>query len=309
VSRAAVGLRLKKQLTALFAARRFDVIHVHAPIFPTLALLGIACAPSTARLVGTLHTHFQDSRALRLFRRPLQRYLDALDGIIAVSDTALASMRRIGFACDATIIPNGVPLPYWRSGARLDEFSDGKCNLLVQARLEPRNHVGTVLSALRRLPEQQRQKVRLLIVGDGPEKTRLLQEAAGLSAVFLGPQLCRRPDFAASSDIYCFTAAIASHPMSLLEGMAAGLPVLAHDIAGVKGLLRDGIEGFVLPLGDAPAYAAALSRLVADDALRLRMGRAAALRAAEFGWDRVAAAVEEFYFEVIRARSEPCSAR
>src|SRR5690242_12922152 len=49
VSRAAVGFGLSRELAALFLAQRFDLIHVHAPIFPTLALLAIRCAPSSAR--------------------------------------------------------------------------------------------------------------------------------------------------------------------------------------------------------------------------------------------------------------------
>jgi phosphatidylinositol alpha-mannosyltransferase len=313
VARAAVGWNLHGELSALFSRRGFDVIHVHAPIFPTLALLAIRCAPEASRLVGTLHSHFSESRLLRLLRGPLQRYLDALDGLIAVSDSALDSMRRVGFRCDAAIIPNGVAISDWKSGRRLPAFDDGCQNLLLQARLEPRNHVGTVLSALRRLSPELRAAARLIVVGDGPERTRLLQESAGLRVSFVGPQLSQRPDFAATSDVYCFTAAIASHPISLLEGMAAGLPVLAHDIDGVRELVTDGHEGFVLPLSDPAAYATALSRLLADARLRAAMGRAAALRAAAFSWQRVAGAVENFYREVIaatsRARSEPYSAQ
>jgi phosphatidylinositol alpha-mannosyltransferase len=304
VSRAAIGLGLHRQLSALFARRRFDIIHVHAPIFPTLALLAIHCAPQDARLLGTLHTHFADSRVLRLLRRPLQRYLDALDGLIAVSASALESVRRVGFSCDAAIIPNGVDLDYWSGGRKLPQYADSRLNLLVQARLEPRNHVGTVLKALRLLPPQARDFVRLIVVGDGPERQRLAAESAGLPVAFVGPQLDRRPDFAATSGIYCFTAAIASHPMSLLEGMAAGLPVLAHDIDGVRQLIRDGVEGFVLPLDDGAAYAAALLRLLTDPAQRAEMGRAARRRAAAFSWDRVATTVESFYCALTRAQSE-----
>lgn len=311
VSRAAVGWQLKEKLSALFARRCFDIIHVHAPIFPTLSLLAIRCAPPGSRLIGTLHTHFEDSRLLRLFRRPLQRYLDALDRLIAVSESALESMRRIGFVCDAHIIPNGVAVDYWQSGRRILPFADGALNLLVQARLEPRNHIGTVLSALRLLPPELTERVRLLIVGDGPERERLLHASRGLQVAFVGPQLADRADFAKTSDIYCFTAAIASHPMSLLEGMAAGLPVLAHDIAGVRELVEDGVQGYLLKVGDAGAYAAALARLLKAPEQRAAMGLAAALRASAFGWHRVAVAVEALYAEVLSARagSVPYSAQ
>lgn len=299
----AVGLCLRAKLTTLFAQRDFDVIHLHGPIFPTLALLGIHCAPARAALLGTLHTHFDDSRLLRLFRRPMQRYLDALDGLIAVSDTAVQSLQRVGLRCQATHIENGVDVEYWQAGQPLPALRDGCFNLLVQARLEPRNDVGTVIAALRRLPERDR--VRLIVVGDGPDRTRLQNEAKGLDVRFLGPQLAARADVAASSDAYFFTATIASHPMSLLEGMAAGLPVLAFDIAGVRGLVRDGNEGAVLRLGDVEQVAARLRALVADVGLRRALGQAALRRAMDFSWPTMAGRVMAYYedrLQVLAAR-------
>ncbi len=304
VSRAAVGLGLGTAMRRLLHERRFDVIHVHAPIFPTLSLLAIRCAPPEALLIGTLHTHFDDSQLLRLLRWPLQRYLDALDGLIAVSDTAVTCMRRLGFACEATIIPNGVDLTYWQAGAALGAWRDGQVNLIAQARLEPRNHLGTIIAALRLLADRDpgAPVPRLLVLGEGPQRPELERQSAGLPVHFAGAVLGERADFVATSDIYCFTAAIASHPMALLEGMAAGRPVLAHDIAGVRLLISDGVEGFVLPLDDAPAYAAALHRLVADPALRATMGAAAQARVAAFAWPLIAGQIESFYLAAAAKR-------
>src|SRR5207253_1339647 len=122
--------------------------HVHGPVFPVLPLLAIRHAPPEAVVVGTLHSHFDDSLLLRLLRRPLQRYLDAMDGAIAVSESAVSSLWQVGLRVNAPIIPNGVDLDFWRSGHRLPEFDDGRTHLLVQARLEPRNDVVTLLKAL-----------------------------------------------------------------------------------------------------------------------------------------------------------------
>lgn len=302
VSRAAVGLGLRTAMTRLLRARRFDIVHVHAPIFPTLSLLAIGCTPPGTRLIGTLHTHFDDSQLLRLLRRPLQRYLDALDAVVAVSDSALACMRRLGFSCDGEIIPNGVDLPYWQSGRTLAPWRDGAVHLIAQARLEPRNHVGTIIEALRLLAQRRGPlpPLRLLVLGEGPQRDALGHKSAGLAVHFAGAVLAERADYVATSDIYCFTAAIASHPMALLEGMAAGRPVLAHDIDGVRQLVTDGVEGFVLPLADPSAYAAALHRLAADPALRARMGEAARRRVTEFGWPRVTDRIEALYLALLR---------
>ena len=305
LSLAAVGLGLRQRLTTLFAARQFDVIHVHAPIFPTLALLAIACAPPSAVLVGTLHTHFVDSTMLRLFRRPLQRYLDALDGLIAVSDTALESMRRIGFRCEAEIIPNGVDLDGWQSGRRLPSLrGSAELCLLASARLEPRNRIETVIAALRVL-HGHGSRLRLNILGDGPRRTELMEQAKGLDCRFAGAVVAARADYAASSDVFCFTADIASHPMSLIEGMAAGLPIIAHPIAGVRELITDGKEGLLVPLGDVSAYAEALRQLQCSPTLRQRLGDAARTRVLPLSWPRIAARIESTYRRLAHTGAAP----
>ncbi|MBL9002968.1 MAG: glycosyltransferase family 4 protein [Myxococcales bacterium] len=291
----AVGLRLRAQMGALFAQRDFDLIHLHGPIFPTLALLAIHCAPPRAVLLGTLHTHFADSRLLRLLRRPIQRYVDALDGVIAVSESAVRSLERVGLHCHATRIENGIDPEYWQSGRPIAALRDHCFNVLVQARLEPRNDVRTVLAALRHLPDPAR--VRLIVVGDGPDRERLLREATGLNVAFVGPQLQARADLAASSDAYFFTATIASHPMSLLEGMAAGLPVLAFDIEGARELIRDEIEGFVVGLGRADQVACRLAQLIADPIRRSALAQSARTRAQDFAWPQIAQRVLAYYRE------------
>lgn len=309
LSLAAIGLGLRRKLLRLFAERRFDVIHVHAPIFPTLSLLAISCAPDAAIVVGTLHTHFERSPVIELFRRPLQRYLDALDGLIAVSDTALRSMQRIGFSCQAEIIPNGVDLPAWQSGQVLPSLrGQAKLVLLGQARLEPRNHFETVIAAQRRLVHDGL-ALRLHVLGDGPRRTELQRLAHGLDTHFAGSVVAARPDYAASSDVFCFTADIASHPMSLIEGMAAALPIIAHPISGVRELVSDGKEGLLVPLGDDRAYAEALRALYQSPSLRKELGDRARKRVESLGWPQIARKIESKYLELAKnRRSERTSA-
>ncbi len=307
VSRSAVGLRLGQEVAELFQKRQYDVIHVHGPIFPVLPILAIRHAPKEAVTVGTLHSHFDDSLMLRLLRWPLQRYLDALDGVIAVSQSAITSLFHVGLRCTAPIIPNGVDLDFWRSGRRLPQFDDGRLHLLVQARLEPRNDIKTLLEAMD-LCHREHPDVRLLLVGDGPMREPLLSslpESLRHSVHFAGTRIGDRNDFAATSDIYCFTARIASHPMSLLEGMAAGRPIIAHDIDGTRQLVLSGVEGFLVPVNDPQTYAAALCRLLCDEALRRRMGQAARRRAEAYGWAGIATQVEARYRELIARRTRP----
>lgn len=302
VSRAAVGLGLGREVAALLRARRFDVVHVHGPLFPTLPLLALRHAPPGTALVATLHTSFGGSPVMRLLRGPLQRYLDALHLIIAVSESAADSLRALGLRLEAAIVENGVDVARWQAGRPLRDLADGKLGLIVQARLEPRAQLAALFQSLRALPPGA---ARLLVVGDGPLRGALEREAASLGREvhLLGARIEGREDLVRSSDVYCFTAAIASHPMAPLEGMAAGLPVVCWDIAGARELIRDGVEGRVLPLGDAAAYGAALAQLAADPALRRRLGEAALLRARAFDWPIIAARIEDAYEEALsRAR-------
>jgi glycosyltransferase involved in cell wall biosynthesis len=88
----------------------------------------------------------------------------------------------------------------------------------------------------------------------------------------------------------------------VVEGMAAGLPVLAADAGGPAEILTDGIDGILYPMGDVNALAEALRCLAADSRLRQRLGAAAASRAADFQPAAIASAVEQLYWEVLAAR-------
>jgi colanic acid/amylovoran biosynthesis glycosyltransferase len=85
-------------------------------------------------------------------------------------------------------------------------------------------------------------------------------------------------------------------PVTILEAMACGLPVVASDVSDIGQALRDGLEGFIVPPRRPSASAEALERLWLDPELRARMGRSARARAvAEFGLDRQLQALDELY--------------
>jgi glycosyltransferase involved in cell wall biosynthesis len=84
----------------------------------------------------------------------------------------------------------------------------------------------------------------------------------------------------------------------VVEGMAAGLPVIATDAGGPAEIITPGTDGVLVPLGDAPALAAALRRLAADRGLRARLGSAARARATDFSADAIAAQMAAMYHEI-----------
>jgi glycosyltransferase involved in cell wall biosynthesis len=123
---------------------------------------------------------------------------------------------------------------------------------------------------------------RAALVGDGPGLGEVVTalRARGLSdrVELLGAR-GDVSDVLARSDVFVLSSRSEGFPVSILEAMAAGLPVVATDVGGVAEAVVDGETGILVPAGDPEALAAALRRLVADPALRRRLGAAGRTRA------------------------------
>jgi len=150
--------------------------------------------------------------------------------------------------------------------------------------------------------------VRLLIVGDGPyrEELRQLTESLGLSArvCFAG----HREDVArwyAIMDAYVCCSESEGLSNALLEAMASGLPSVTTNVGDHALILRDGVDGFVLPSGSAEALGGILADLATSTELRRRFGEAARLRASAFRLEDSVRAYECYYDNLIRSRLSP----
>jgi glycosyltransferase involved in cell wall biosynthesis len=137
---------------------------------------------------------------------------------------------------------------------------------------------------------------RLAVVGDGRLENELHERAAGLGiydridwhGIVADPYVFYR-----NATIFALPSRVEGTPNALLEAMSCGLPVIVSDGApGPLELVQDGKTGLVVPVNDAPALAAALSRLAKDDGLRNRLGAAARERVSEYDLPRAIAAWE-----------------
>jgi glycosyltransferase involved in cell wall biosynthesis len=176
---------------------------------------------------------------------------------------------------DRTVVQhNAVPLPPLRERPERTQPV-----ILSVGRLKAPKDFSTLLRALAQL-EPGAFTVR--IVGDGPEREALEEEAhsLGLADVqFLG----ERNDVPAQiddADVFALASRSEGLPVSVLEAMAAGLPVVASAVGGVPELLDEG-TGRLVPPGDPAALAEALQGVLADPGLRSRLGRAARARVEE----------------------------
>lgn len=138
----------------------------------------------------------------------------------------------------------------------------------------------TLLDALARLGDR---KHTAMVIGDGPDRTELEAELERRPnpRLELAGERDGVPAILAASDVFVLSSRSEGLPVSVLEAMAAGLPVVASRVGGVPELVEDGVGGFLVEPGDAAALAEALERLVDDRELRRRLGAGARSRAEE----------------------------
>ncbi len=173
--------------------------------------------------------------------------------------------------------------------------------LVYVGRLTPLKNLDAMIRAFALLCER-RQGVRLVLVGEGPEKAALLEQAKRGAArgcvEFLGYREDRL-SLLRHCEIFSMSSITEGIPRSMMEAMAMGLPAVAFDIPGVNKLLRSGETGIAVQLGDCEAMASAWERLLDDEESRLCMGEAARRHIVEhYSAQRMAREYEELYFEL-----------
>jgi phosphatidylinositol alpha-mannosyltransferase len=313
VARLSFGPISATRVRRWLAAGEFDVLHVHEPVSPSLALLAVLSARGP--VVATFHTAMTRSRAMAAAQGALQLVLERITGRIAVSDLARkVQVEHLGGG--AVEIPNGVavanfahaePLPGWPG-----ECGPGHGGALgfVGRFTEPRKGFVILRDAFVSLAAT-RPGLRLLVVGRGDPEEALEEVPPGLrdQIVFLGMVSdAEKARMLRSVDVYVApNTGGESFGMVLTEAMAAGAPVVASDLDAFRRVLdsgRAGIRaGVLFPNGDAQALAAALSDLLDDPDRRAELSARGSEVVAAFDWPVVAARVLEVYATAIEAAS------
>ncbi|MCX8161314.1 MAG: glycosyltransferase family 4 protein [Candidatus Saccharicenans sp.] len=292
-----VGLDLVSRLKDILHREKFDLIHIHSPLVPTLPYLSLLLAKSPA--VGTFHTYFEGNIFYSLFKARLQTDLKKLSRQIFVSQSCVKPLARY-FELEPVILPNGVDTDEFSPEApRLPKFGQDKLNLLFVGRFDPRNGLGVMLEAFK-LIKAKFKEVRLIVVG-GPLKNRYLKMIPPdirEDVFFEGPVLRERPSYYATCDIFCSPVDKASFGITLLEAMAAGRPIVATENVGYNELLGPE-ESVVVSRKSPQALANAVLSLLRDETLRRKMGLAGREKALRYSWDKIVPELEKIYLEVL----------
>ncbi|NGN69905.1 glycosyltransferase family 4 protein, partial [Streptomyces sp. A7024] len=187
--------------------------------------------------------------------------------------------------------------------------SDTRTPLVVAAgRLVPVKHYGVLIDAFARVAEA-RPDWRLRIYGGGPEKERLrrrIEKHDLYNHVYLmGPHAPLIPELVKGS-IAVSTSSREAFGMSIVEAMRCGLPVVSTRCPlGPPEIIHDGTDGLLAPPGNAPAVADALLTLIDNDALRRKMGQAAAETGAGYDPHVIADRVDQLLHELATAHTKP----
>ena len=281
------------------------VTHIHEPLAPWVSMAATVAGPLPK--IGTFHAWSTGDRIYRAMSPFIHKIVSDLSVRVAVSPSAQSfAAEALGLpTADFTILPNGVDDTRFATAEPLPDLVDPTRPLLLfVGRLEKRKGLETLIKAFLRL-RSQGHHMRLVVVGEGPERERcqsLVPPSLRTEVLFVGAVSHKDlPRYHASADVFVSPAnGGESFGIVLLEGMAAGLPVVASNIPGYRTVMTDGVQGRMVPPDDATALAEALEALLANDKLRKAMAAEGLRTSAEYAWPVVGARLEELYRTVHR---------
>jgi glycosyltransferase involved in cell wall biosynthesis len=266
---------------------RFDVVHIFSASYFSFLL-----APTPAILIAKLYRkpvilNYHSGEAedhLERWRRVVLPVFGLADRIVVPSGYLVAVFARFNIEAEAVF-----------NTVNLDEFAFRDRRplrpvLLSNRNLEKRYNVECVLRAFR-LVQRRAPESRLIVAGDGAERSRLekLVDELGLAGVeFAGAADPREmPGLYSRADIFVNASVVDNMPLSIIEAFAAGLPVVTSDAGGIPYLVSDGENGLLVSQDDCESLARAVLTLLDDGDLAERLIAAARADSEKYTWKSV----------------------
>jgi len=256
----------------------YDIIHLHGD-FVEAYFGGKLSKKLGIPAVLTIHAGLNK----KLLKQKNRKFFDNISKIICVSEEIGNDLKSIGVEKDKIRIIT--------SGIRLDEFKNANKNMVIDLRdkyskpiiisvgvLRINKGFGYLINAFKEVLNRFNSAM-LLIIGDGADREYLKSKAQGVSQIhFLGRQEHNKVvEYLQASDIFVLASVSTANdregtPTSIMEAMAAGLPVVTTKVGGNQYLVKDDKNGILVEEKNSDALTQAITKLIGDENLRQKMG-------------------------------------
>ncbi len=307
---------------ALNRLRKFnpDVIHSHTPLSVGWeAILGAKLLRTG--LVGTHHTFYDHylkhlkadyDWAKKLSWKYTLAYYNCCDLILSPSQSLADALQEKGIKKPIEVLKNSirtdffVPVKDLATKTRLKkEFGINSKSLVYMGRISYEKSIDQLIRAFA-LASSKNPQIELVIIGDGPERKSLesltknlgVEDKIIFTGTLRGEELVRGLQ---ANDIFITASKTENMPLSVLEAMSAGLPIIAVSEKGLKEIVNNKINGFLVPADDTEAMAKKIIELISDDNLLKQFSAASRATAeAEYSPESISSSLEKHYQKIIK---------
>ena len=294
------------RFVGLILTGRVAALHVHSASrgsfwrkSPFLLLAFISARPVVFHLHGGGFRAFFEQECGPLARAWVRTVFRRAARVIVLSQHWESWVRSVEGQANLLVIPNPAP----PGKIRPERFADDP-TLLFLGSIAEKKGVFDLLEAVADLRARY-PRLRLVLAGVGEAQARVKERARalGISEQVELPgwiDASARDAWLAKADVFVLPSYYEGLPMSVLEAMAAGLPVIASDVGGIPEVIQDGVDGLLVAPGAVPALVRAIAKLLAQPALRESMGKAAQRKVARhYASERVMERIDAVYREII----------
>jgi L-malate glycosyltransferase len=308
------ALALATMMHNVAVAESLDILHVHYAIphsvsaYLARSMLKGRRLPFVTTLHGTDITLVGSDRSYL----PITRFsIEESDGVTAISEyLRRVTLQEFGIKRPVEVIPNFVNCEVFQPAngeCRREDFAPDEERILVHlSNFRPVKRVRDVVQIF----ELVRREIpaKLLMIGDGPDRSSaewmVREKALTTDVVFLGKQ-GQVQNLLNCADVLLLPSELESFGLAALEGMACGVPAICSRVGGLPEVIREGVDGYLLPVGAVEDMAARALEILTHPDRREQMGKAARERAlAEFCSDKIIPLYESLYRRVLDTASK-----